>query len=235
MVRKHPSRSTRGFTLVELLVAMSLLSLVMLAMSSALRTMGQTESRIDARSSRLDDFRSATSFLRASLGRLVMRKRPPGGPADQSPYYFVGAPDAMAWIGIMPARFGVGGRYFFRLAAEGGGNEGAALTLRYTPWVPGQDFPDWSQAEGRVLVDHLQAFSIEYEDLRLAPGAWQPAWVMSSPNAVLNRQNQLPARVRLHVQTRELYWPDLIIPMRAVPSTAVGGGGGFAIGGGVDE
>ena len=36
-----------GFTLVEVLVVMSLLSLVMLAMGSALRTTAQTEERVD--------------------------------------------------------------------------------------------------------------------------------------------------------------------------------------------
>ena len=86
----RPSQALRaaGFTLVELLVAMSLMSLILLAMSSALHTMGQTESRIDERSTRLDDFRSATAFIRSTLGRVSLRLRPGAGSADQSNYLF---------------------------------------------------------------------------------------------------------------------------------------------------
>ena len=39
----HPSTHQTGFTLVELLVTMALLSMLMLGMASALRTMAQTE------------------------------------------------------------------------------------------------------------------------------------------------------------------------------------------------
>ena len=64
----------QGFTLVELLVVMTLLSLVMLAMGSALRTTAQTEERIDQRLQRADEMRVANGFLREILGRLSARK-----------------------------------------------------------------------------------------------------------------------------------------------------------------
>ncbi len=63
----------RGFTLVELLVVISLLSLVMLAMASALRTTAQTEERVDARLRKVDDLRTTDGFLRSVLGRVSMR------------------------------------------------------------------------------------------------------------------------------------------------------------------
>ena len=64
---------SRGFTLIELLVTMALLSLLMLGMASALRTMAQTEERIDARLARADEFRIATGFLRSIVGRVSAR------------------------------------------------------------------------------------------------------------------------------------------------------------------
>ena len=65
-----------GFTLVEVLVVMSLLSLVMLAMGSALRTTAQTEERVDQRLQRADEMRLAADFLRSILGRVSARKVP---------------------------------------------------------------------------------------------------------------------------------------------------------------
>ena len=76
------SRST-GFTLMEVLVVMSLLSLVMLALGSSLRTIAQTEERIDQRLSRADEMRIAVSFLRSTLGRVSARKVTPPPPATE--------------------------------------------------------------------------------------------------------------------------------------------------------
>ena len=41
------TRRRRGFTLVEVLIALVLLSLLMLVLTSALRSMGQVEERVE--------------------------------------------------------------------------------------------------------------------------------------------------------------------------------------------
>ncbi|MDD0813466.1 prepilin-type N-terminal cleavage/methylation domain-containing protein [Curvibacter sp. HBC28] len=223
---------TRGFTLLELLVVMSLMSLVMLAMTSALRTMAQTEERVDARVARADDLRSSLDFLRGALGRVAMRKVPMQSAAQGSPYLFQGGADAMVWVGIMPARFGAGGRYVFRLGPEAL-PQGQTLTLRFAPWNPMSGFPDWALTEMRPLVLGLTGFSIQYEDVRRAPGQWQPEW-MPRADAPPDRVNQFPARVRLLVQTSQGTWPDVIIPLRVMSSSS-SSLGGFTVGGGSQD
>ncbi|MFD2299956.1 hypothetical protein ACFSPA_14590 [Paracidovorax citrulli] len=94
---------------MELLVVISLLSLVMLAMASALRTTAQTEERVDARLRKVDDLRTIDGFLRSVLGRISLRKRPGITNVNENAYYFFGGPQEMVWVGIMPARYGVGG------------------------------------------------------------------------------------------------------------------------------
>src|SRR5690606_11879530 len=108
--RQRSARSLpRGFTLVELLVTMALLSLLMLGMASALRTMAQTEERVDARLANADEFRIATGFLRSIVERISARKNPTPITQGASPYMFMGTPTALSWVGIMPARYGAGG------------------------------------------------------------------------------------------------------------------------------
>ena len=65
----------RGFTLVELLVVMALLSLLMLGLVSALRTMAQTEERIDGRLAQADEFRVTTAFVQEILGQISIRRK----------------------------------------------------------------------------------------------------------------------------------------------------------------
>ena len=62
MIRFQKSGAA-GFTLLEVLVVMSLLSLVMLGMGSALRTNAQTGERVDHRLLQANELRTATTFL----------------------------------------------------------------------------------------------------------------------------------------------------------------------------
>ena len=65
-------RRLRGFTLLELLVVMGLLSAVMLALGAALRTIAQSEDRVDHRLGQADELRVASAFMRTTLGRVSM-------------------------------------------------------------------------------------------------------------------------------------------------------------------
>src|SRR5450830_1504104 len=112
---QHGAQPCRGFTLVELLVAMSLLSLVMLALVSALRTAAQTEERVDRKLQSADELRLVSSFLREVLGRISVQKTPLVKQAGDSPYFFRGEPNEISWLGVLPARHGVGGRHHLRL------------------------------------------------------------------------------------------------------------------------
>ncbi len=204
-----------GFTLVEVLVVISLLSLVMLAMGSALRTTAQTEERVDQRLQRTDEIRVASGFLRDVLGRVSARKTVAPVALGQNPFIFSGKNRELRWIGIMPARYGAGGRYHFRLALEQHLG-GRALVIRFTPWVDDAALPDWDRAGVYALVTDAIGLSIQYEDAKTEPPIWTSQW--SSPDS-------LPQRVMLSVQTAAGPWPELVVAMRIVPGSDPRSGG----------
>ena len=216
---------SKGFTLLEVLVVMSLLSLIMLGLGSALRTTAQTGERVDQRLLRADEMRTATSFIYATLGRVSAQKVNKPMVVGDSPYLFIGQPDFIAWIGIMPARYGVGGRYYFKLSlGEMAGEQG--LILQFMPWTDAPTFPDWAQAERRVLVPGVTALALQYLDASVDSPQWESNW--SSPDG-------LPARAMLMLQTADGAWPVLIVPLRATPSSEGGAGSGGAVFGGSSQ
>ena len=220
MTRRVKVRAA-GFTLLEVLVVMSLTSLVMLGMGSALRTTAQTGERVDLRLLQADEMRTAASFIYATLGRVSSQKTNTAA-VGENPYLFVGQADMIAWIGIMPARYGAGGRYYFRLSlGELAGEQG--LVLRFIPWTNAASFPDWTQAEGRVLVSGATALTLQYLDSSGDSPQWWPNW--SSPDG-------LPDRVMLQLQGVDGAWPALVVPFRATPASAPGTGSGIAVFGG---
>ena len=220
MTRKAaPRRRHRGFTLVEILVVLGLLSVVMLALGAAMRTIAQTETRVDERLQQADDLRIATHFLSTALGRISPRRSEVATRVGTSLFLFAGAPDSVAWVGVMPPRHGAGGRHFFRLAVEN--TAGArSLVLRFLPWQGAATFPDWSAAPSRVVVSDLRAASFEYGDDADGAPPWQAQWSVA---------DRLPVRIRLAVTTEQGEWPALAFALRQLPA-ADNGRGGFSLG-----
>lgn len=203
-----------GFTLVEILVVMTLLSVIMLALGSALRTVAQTQDRIDVRLERADEMRIATTFLRSTLERVSARKVQPPPPATTAVLFATG-PSAVAWVGVMPARYGAGGRCFFRLGLERSGAENA-LVIRFVPWTSAPDFPDWSRAESRVLVRNVSRLAIRFQDAQTSPPQWSPDWAP---------KDRLPDQLQLEIATAHGDWPPLTFPMRVMPTSSPSLGG----------
>ena len=195
-----------GFTLVELLVVMVLLSLLVLAMGSALRTTAQAEDRVDERLQRNDEMRVAVSFLQSTLGRISLAKKLSPVAAGETPFIFSAAPREMTWVGVMPARYGAGGRYHFRLAMENT-QDGNSLVIRFVPWAPEQP-PNWDRAESSVLVRGVTSFALQYEDSYPEPPQWTSDWTPL---------DHLPQRVSFSLQTTSVRWPDVAIVMRVLP------------------
>lgn len=201
---------SRGFTLLELLVVMALLSLLMLAMASVMRTSAQTELRVDARLQRVDDLRVAGGFLRSVMERISAQKMEGIAAVGSSPYFFRGAPEDMWWVGVMPARYGAGGRHHFRLGLAGTGQGGQALMLQFMPWTDASAQPDWALAESATLLTGVTGISFQYEDNAEEVSAWGAPWAAT---------DRLPGRVMISLQTAAGVWPPLIIPLRALPGS----------------
>lgn len=196
----------RGFTLVELLIVLVLMSLITLALASAMRTAAQTEERIDARLERIDDLRIASDFLRAVLGRVSAQKRVGVLEAGSSQHYFMGAASEVRWVGVMPARYGAGGRYHFRLHLQ----ENQTLALQYLPWFDSPAQPDWTLATYASLATGVTELSLQYEDASDEPVQWGAPWAVA---------DRMPARIAINVQTEKGTWPELVVPLRALPGS----------------
>jgi len=221
MTRHAASR--RGFTLVELLVVLTLLSLMVLAMASALRTVAQSQERVDSKLTHIDDYRLAVAFIRDTLGSISARRQARSLDEKASPYLFAATPDAIAWVGVMPARYGSGGRHFFRLGLESIDGQ-ARLVLRFAPWQQeATAFPDWASADSRVLADEVHALALRYENNLQEPPAWGAEWTEPA---------QLPSRIALDIATASGDWPTLVVPLRKLPLSDPTGSVEFSVGGG---
>lgn len=213
------ARLLRGFTLVEVLVAMALLSLVMLGLLTAMRSFAQSETRIDERIRIDDEMRVSERFLRAVLSAVSPRQRstPAGAPKEVD---FAGAADALRWIGVMPARHGAGGLYRFHLYARPASGEApAALMLEFFPYVPGFEAPiDPAAVQQRPMASAIGELRLRYQDDQAAGEPWLDEW----PHA-----DRLPRRIGLSVASASHPWPEMIVAVLPVSGPSMAGRAGL--------
>jgi len=225
--RRH---AARGFTLMEVLISLVLLSLLMLMLTGAIGSMGQTEERVEQRVAAAEDYRTSVDFLSSVLHRVSARKSPVAlvGQAQAAPFFEANS-NSLAWVGVMPARYGVGGRHYLRLAVESSA-QGGQLVLRYAPWTGAATFSDWGSAAGQVLAAPVSTLSLRYQNP--ATGQWGETWPPAGVPTVDLPPDLLPAAVEVQLDGPTPAWPPLVVsvtPTRASDTSAIGagfGGGG---------
>lgn len=195
-------RVIRGFTLVEVVIAITLLSMIMLGLVAALRTFANSGARLEELSLRSDNIRLVERFLREALGASSPRLHVRNEDLGAEPW-FRGSPGELIWLGAVPARHGIGGLYHLRLSlSDEGGRE--RLVLQMLPFTGDSAVPDWTVAPQQTLLDGVERFGLAYQ--RLGQDVWSDIW---------DDRWVLPARVRMRVSSDGAVWPDLVFRVLA--------------------
>ncbi|WMC10514.1 prepilin-type N-terminal cleavage/methylation domain-containing protein [Oceanimonas pelagia] len=208
---------SRGFTLLELMVALSLLTLLAGLMFGGFRIASRAWQTVDEHNTELSETVQAQRFLRRLLARSEARLVPET--RNTSLLSFQGDERSLIFLSALPQRHSrVSQTAWFYLALDDADPEAPWLVLKTQP-LAGLDEPtpeqpdlifDWYQ-----LVDDFQrpdgtppllilpadAFSLEYlprEEDGLQPG-WQGDW---------QQQETLPALVKLQLND---HWPALVV------------------------
>jgi len=186
--------TSQGMTLVEVTVATVVLSLIMLALVTALRTFGNTYSAVEGTVERISRVREVNHFLRHALRRADF----PAAGAFRS------EGNALVWLAPMDRVGTAGGIIWLRLRQQ---QDDLVLDFAVPDIEEGLDTeaePPWGQdIDSEVLLSGLKNLDV---DFRMQPLLdWEP-W--SEEGA-----NKLPRAVRVTMQLQELAWPPLVVAL----------------------
>ena len=160
-----PQAAEHGFTLLELLVAITLLGLLMAALFGGLRLGARVWETADARLEASMTTEVVQGFIRQRLTEMLPLETMPLEVAEPaaSESVFVGTTDAVRFASLLPENLGAG-VYLMELAlAEGGQVDGTGnLVLRWHPLEPDERSVEEVQPEERVLIENVLALELSY-------------------------------------------------------------------------
>ena len=209
------SRSrSKGFTLIELIIALVLLALIASLMFGSLSMAARSWDGGEAKAAEVSSMRQAQAFLREQIeSELPLRIRK----AAELPLMFAGERDEMRYAAALPPRVLEGGAQFFRLAVMRDGEKSQLVLERTIPDPAATQNPEFTAAEHTVLADGIAELRVSYfgRDPNAADvdaPTWRDRW---------EDRQRLPLLIRIDVKpVKGMPWPTLVVEPRRAPEAS---------------
>ncbi len=202
-------KRARGFSLLEILAALALLALLLLAVYSGVRTATHSVHTGSAAIGNIDRLRSAQEFLQRELEQTTAL--PWALDAKRNPIVFTGDAHEMRYVAPLPGYLGKMGPQLqtLRLVDDGDGTSRLEVSFAMLPTKVGETR---NIGEPEVLLTGIRDARFRYiarDDNNLA-GDWQDDW---------RDPTRLPAfvRIELNASKGSAMWPTLDVAIRQGP------------------
>lgn len=230
----HGSRSryAAGFTLIEVLIAMTLLSLMVVLLFSSLRICAQSWEQGENKIAEVNEVAVVYNFFQRHLSSATplwndfiagdgvdAANQPETGAADDSgaemenkdkTFSFQGRKNALQFVSVFPASAGRAGMQLFSIEQQQEDRE-QVVKVTLTPFFPVTEGEEWDQEEV-VLLRHVSDFELSYFG---AVGdvagdtdkyAWQDEWL---------KKDVHPQLVKISISTTDgVFWPEMVIALK---------------------
>jgi general secretion pathway protein J len=198
LVKKYrANRRQAGFTLLELIVAITLMGLVLVVLYSGLRLGLNSWDGGEQRAETTNRLRLAQEFLRRQLAQSITVYQI--NDRQEQSVVFAGRPDEIEFVAPMLAQLGQGGLYRVRIGVADG-----RLWIRWRPYLPTN--PEAGEERETVLLEGVSEvewayFGPEQDNEPESPPRWRSDWTSTQ---------RRPQLVRLNLNLDGNPWPDLV-------------------------
>lgn len=221
MIRSSNSTAGRnsGFTLVELLLAITLMSILLALTYSGLRAAARSSERGEQLLEAGGSLRVAHQFVRRQLNQMLPLPFAIIGD-NEARVVFEGDSRHVQYVAPMPGYLGSGGPQVQLLEVVSGNDNDVVIQFSHS-LLQGFDQEYMYERDPVILLEGISAADFEFlgkdDDGNLTD--WTTSW---------DQPDQLPVAVRLHVEFFEdlnLQWPDLIADVKIDKEAVLGGAG----------
>ena len=208
-------RRAGGFTLLEVLLATSLLAAAMALGFATLRAAGATAQRGEAMAERNERIRAVSDFLRRRVGGaqgIVFELDPATGASKR----FEGDANSMRFVADLPDYLGRGGPHLHTFGLGRSAEDGIDLLVDFRMVQAGQLVPGSAARPPEPLAEGLRQVRFAYRGLagNGGFGPWERNW---------EDPRMLPVQVRVQMVDARGAWPDLVVALPMAGSFAAVG------------
>ena len=198
---RRPNQRQAGFTLLELLIALSITTAVVALVFAGFGVMGRTEERNQRLIDRAERMLVTSQWLGRKMDTLRQLSLQVNGGAFVS--FFSGNAAGAMWVAPLPERGDAGGLYVFRATPLRHDDGSVDLAMEVLPYAGALMTLDWNQAEKAVLLHDVRTLQWHYQDGRT--GQWTQQWDSST--------GPYPSRVKLELADAQGDWPPLVFAL----------------------
>lgn len=190
----------RGFTLLELLIALAITAAVVGLMFAGFGVIGRTEERNQQLLDRTERMLVVSQWLGRKFDTLRLLSRQEGGAFVN---FFSGNAAGAMWIAPLPERGDAGGLHVFRIGPFRHESGRTDLVVEVLPYNGTAMALDWPSALRETLLGDVRTLQWHYQDG--STGEWKQQWDAGKA--------QFPARIRLEVADLSGDWPPLLFAL----------------------
>jgi len=209
-----------GFTLLEVLIGMSIMSVMMLLLFASLRICVQNWNAGEKKIAQISQAATVQTFL---YNKLQMALPLDIGSADEKQFSFSGDATQLQFVAAMPASAARLGLQIFKLSLLPGKNkQGKKLMVDIKPFFRQNDDTSWKE-EQVIILKNIQNFHFSYfgAENTQSEASWQKEWIDKTafPDLI---------SIDIELSNNEL-WPQIIVELK-VDVVAMGGANGKSLG-----
>ncbi|MGB3451618.1 MULTISPECIES: prepilin-type N-terminal cleavage/methylation domain-containing protein [unclassified Simplicispira] len=192
--------SSRGFTLLELLIALAITAAVVTLMFAGFGVIGRTEERNQRLIDRTEHMLVVSQWLGRKFDTLRLLSRKDGASIVN---FFSGTAAGAIWVAPLPERGEAGGLYVFRITPLRHEDGRIDLSVEALPYDGAPTALDWNRALRETLLKDVQTLQWYYQDGRTSQ--WVQQWEAG--------REQYPARIRVEIADERGDWPAMVFAL----------------------
>lgn len=203
----------KGFTLIEMLIAMTLLGVMVVLLFSSLKIAAESWNAGEAKIIEVNRKAVVYQFFKRHLTTtrpvMVQTNTDELAAPEQA---FQGQAQAMRFVAALPAASARKGLQVFEIAADPA--EPSTIRVTLSPYQP----TDQEQAQKpEILLEHVKAFGFSYFGKKIESDTedanWQDDWTGAE---------RLPQLIKVRFELDDgSFWPDMVFPLKISAQAAV--------------
>ena len=199
----------KGFTLIEVLIAMTLLSIMIVLLFGSLKICADSWEKGENKITDVNEIAVVYNFFQRHLS--VAKPLWNDLSEEEKIFSFQGKAQSLQFISAFPASAGRSGLQLFSIDNQEEDND-QVIKVTLTPFFPVAEGKEWHKEEV-TLIKHVSDFTLAYfgSDDGVSEGSWQEEWL---------DKEVLPRLVKINIKLENgIFWPEMIVDLKVTGAT----------------